>query len=146
MTVVVAILSMACRTPENGRDAHPRPERLGLGWVVAEENDSLRIAIDTSRIVHADSTVTLWIAVSTVRGPDRHESSSAFKRFEFQDELMCAAGIARGLNRRTPDSAGRFFNTPVRDSSWTCFECAGVLQPILVSACGALARLSRLGR
>jgi hypothetical protein len=135
---VLALLSACAREPEQRTPpvralVDPTP-----GWATIGEDDSLRTSIDTTQLVTLGGVTRLWIAVKDITTSAKRESESPFLRFETRQEVECAQGRARGLAMRTPDSAGTFFESPVKDSSWKAFAEHALGPSVMTSVCGYL--------
>ena len=136
---VCALLLGACHTPQVLPPAAPSSE----GWVIAEENDSFRISVDTSGWRPSASRPTLWIAINSVRTEDERRSSSPFLRFEMRQQLDCQRRLARPFDIRTPDSLGTLGIHPVSDTTWRPFEQSPELSPVLSPVCEKLMEMRR---
>ena len=108
-------------------------------WLVALENDSIRVTVDTTGWQAAGPRTTRWIGINDVSTPSKRASVSPFFRFETRQELDCSRRLARGLDIRTPDSIGALFVSPVQDSSWQPFVSARLSTFILQAVCDRLA-------
>ena len=133
----------ACHRVEHSAPGSGAPPPSSTGWVVAEENDTLRVSVDTTGWDRGSPRAVLWIAINDVSTPERRTSSSPFFRFETRQEVDCASGRARGFDIRTPDSTGTLAVHPVRDSTWRPFATARLPAAVLLAVCTKLAELRR---
>jgi hypothetical protein len=136
----------ACRSSGEGELAAGALPLPAERWVVAAENDSLRISIDTTGWSPTQPRAVLWIALNNVSTTELRQSNSPFHRFETRQELDCGDRRARGLDIRVPDSTGQWRTYPVADSSWQPFATARLDQSILAPVCVKLAQLASSGR
>ena len=137
LAVILAIGACA------GRDAESPPlmtlPAAPDTWLVALENDSIRVTVDTTGWQATAARTTHWIGINDISTPSKRQSVSPSFRFETRQELDCSRRVARGLNMRTPDSTGALFISPVRDSSWQPFVTARLPALILKAVCDRLA-------
>ena len=141
-----AALLGACRSVEDQDLSPARVASPADQWVLAAENDSLRISIDTVGWEPDRPHDVLWIAIADVSTPEKRRSASPFLRIETRQELDCRNQRARSLDIRTPDSSGTWSIHPTPDSAWCPFATAGLDRSSLVPVCARLAQLSASGR
>ena len=135
----------SCRSAANDNPGSTRLPSPAEQWVVADENDSLRVSIDTAGWIPDQSQAVLWIAVTDISSAEAKASDSPFLRFETRQEVDCRNERARGLDVRVPDSSGTWIIHPVGDSAWRPFATAGLDTSILAPVCAKLSELGTSG-
>ncbi len=131
--VLVAAIGCNRAEPTVGRtDASP-PE--AGSWIAIERSDSLHWFFDSATVLRSPGRIYAWFAVLGVDSSGATMMNDPFQRFETWQELDCGGQLARGLGIRTPDSTGRVFVTPVRDSAWKEFKGYIIPMPALTAVC-----------
>ena len=145
LSACALVLLGSCRAAADGNPGSTRLPSPAEQWVVADENDSLRVSVDTAGWTRDLSQSVLWIAITDISTPEARASDSPFLRFETRQEIDCRNERARGLDMRVPDSTGAWIIHPVGDSAWRPFATAGLDKSILVPVCAKLSELGASG-
>ena len=135
--VLVATACLVACAP-SGEQIPAAADPSATGWLVAAENDSMRVSVDTAGWRANDRRHVVWIGIDDISTPENRRSQSPFLRFETQQQIDCQDGRARGLNIRTPDSTGALGIHPVPDSAWAPFAEARMPGSILIAVCSKM--------
>jgi hypothetical protein len=130
--IFAAIATLACgRDSDRALAASPTHP----GWIILRADDTLRVELDTNALTWNAGRASLWIGFADVKGEIAKSAEPPFLRFETYQDINCMMQIARGLRVRTPDTDGRLFISPVRDTSWFLFREHPLGAPLLLDIC-----------
>ena len=138
----IAAVSLAaavgCDKPEPTLRRTDASNPTATSWIAIERSDTLQWFLDSATVLRSPGRIYAWVAAVELDSTEAVPMNDPYHRFETWQELDCRDQLARGLDIRTPDSSGRTYVTPVRDSSWKEFAEHSLPVTVLSAVCTRL--------
>ncbi len=132
--VHLVALAAACdrRTVTTDRDSAP--------WVMVTQNPSLKVSLDTSRIVSDSLGTTAWLRFDyTVTNPAMADMPQPWRQMESRHVLDCVGRRAKDIAMIIIDTArARHDGSHVLSLTWQSFDKHPLTVNLLTSVCAAL--------